>query len=199
MIKQTKIKTNIAFDIDGVVINFVDAFLRTAKKVFKLLPNTEFSDIKYYKFWNCLDITRDTTYKIVNYVINNPLECSVQPVNYAPEVLTELSKYMNLVFVTARESKSENITKETIYFLLPKIEKSKITIIHQKGSKKSEILKKLNINYFIDDRTKNVRILNQNGIKAFLFNSPWNEQTRNTDFFTRINTWKEIKNLIKKL
>lgn len=182
-------KTNIAFDIDGVVINFTDAFLRAAKEKFGLLKDAKFSDVTRYQFYQCLDISSDDCYEIVNYVITNPFICNVGPVEGAVKTLTELSKRIDLVFITARQSRFEIPTKKLIRFILPDIDKDKITIIHERGSKKHEILKKLNIEYFVDDKLTTCSTLKQQGIQAILYDSPWNQKEINVD---RVLNWNEL-------
>lgn len=192
-------KTNIAFDIDGVVINFTDAFLQIAREKFGVLKDAKFSDVTRYEFCECLDISYEKCFEIVYYVIANPFECNVGSVEKAVEVLTELSKDINLIFVTARYKKFKQQTKELIYHILPNVDKDKIIIIHESGSKKYKILNDLNIKHFIDDRSRNVRILNQNDITAYLFTRPWNAKTRPNDSFTRVSTWEEISNLTREI
>jgi len=192
-------KTNIAFDIDGVVINLTGALLRVAREKFGILKDAKLSDVTRYEFCECLDISYEKCFEVIDYVIYNPFICNVRPVENAVEVLTELSKHMDLIFVTARYEKSKQKTKELIYHILPDVDKDKITIIHGKGSKKYKILNDLNIKYFIDDRSRNVRALSQNNITAYLFTRPWNAKTRPDDSFTRVSTWEEISNLIMEI
>ena len=192
-------KINIGFDIDNVILDFTEAFLRTASDKFGILKKAKYSDVTRYAFYECLDISRDKCYEIVDYVLNNHFECNVRPIKGSVEVLTTLSKDMDLVFVTARKNIFKQQTKKLIYHTLPDVDKSKITIIHESGSKKYKILNDLNIEGFIDDRSKNVRILNENNIDAYLFNRPWNAKTRSDDSFERIDTWKEIYNLVKEI
>jgi len=192
-----KIKTNIAFDIDGVIVDFTNTFLLVAKDKFGILKNAKFSDVTRYQFHECLDISSEKCFEIVDYILVNPFECNVKPIKGAVATLTSLSNDNDLVFITARKDEFKQQTKKLVYNILPDVDKDKITIIHQRGSTKYQVLNNLNINHFVDDRSRNVRILNYKGIKAFLFNSPWNEQTRDTDSFMRISNWKEIKNLIK--
>ena len=192
-------KPNIAFDLDGVVINFTDAFLRMAKEKFNILKNTKFSDVTRYQFYECLDVSYEKCFEIVNYVIAEPFKCNIKPVSGSVKALTTLSKDMDLIFITARKEGSEKPTKELIYSILPDVDKNKIKIIHQRGSAKYQVLNDLNIKNFIDDRSRNVRVLGYRGIKAYLFNRPWNAKTREEDVFVRINTWGVISNLIKEI
>jgi len=192
-------KTNIAFDIDNVVLDFAECFLKTAKEKFKLLKNVELFNITRYQFYECLDISYKECFEVVDYVLDNPFECKIKAVPGAVESLTRLSRSMGLIFVTARKEKFKKTTKESLYSILPNVSKDKIIIKHCKGSEKYIILNKLGIDFFIDDRSRNVRILNKKGIKTFLINKPWNAKTRPGDSFTRIDTWKEISNLTKEI
>lgn len=185
-------KINIAFDIDNVVLDFAGCFLQTAKEKFKLLKNVELSDITRYQFHECLDISYEECFEIVNYVLDNPFECKIKAVSGAVERLTCLSKYMSLIFVTARKEKFKKITRESIYFILPEVSKDKIIIEHCKGSEKHIVLNKLKVNLFIEDRTKNCRILNEKGIKTYLINKPWN---KTKESFHRVEDWNEIQEL----
>jgi uncharacterized HAD superfamily protein len=182
-------KTSIAFDIDGVVINFTESFLRTAMEKFGMLKNVKYSDVTRYAFYECLDISRDKCFEIVDYVLNNHFECNVRPVKGSVEVLTTLSKDMDLVFVTARKNIFKQQTKELIYYILPDVDKDKITIIHQKGSEKYKILNNLNIKYFVDDKLTTCSVLKQHGIRAILYDNPWNQKEINVD---RVLNWNEL-------
>ena len=190
-----KKKFKIAFDIDGVVLDFTECFLKTAKFEFGILKETKFSDITRYEYSECLDISNDTVFYIVDYILNNSSKYKISPVNGAVEVLTKISKHIPLVFVTARHGYSIEQTKESLHSILPGVDKSKIKIIHCKGSEKISVLKKLNINHFIDDRTRNCRILKENGINVFLFDRPWN---KTTETFNHVKSWDDIWDLLKK-
>lgn len=188
-------KNKIAFDIDNVVLDFTNCFLQTAKKKFNVLNNTKFSDVTRYQFYECLDVSHDKCFEIVNYVLGNPIECNVKPVEGAVEVLTSLSKDIDLIFITARKEKFKESTKKVIYSVLNKVDKNKIIIEHCRGSEKHVILNKLKVNLFVEDRTRNCRILNEKGIETLLLNSPWN-QTKES--FNRVETWGEISEFIFK-
>ena len=184
---------NIAFDIDGVVLDFAGCFLRVAKEKFGLLKDAKLYDIIRYQFYECLDISFETTFEIVEYIIKNPIESKMETVPGAVKTLTQLSKYIPLTFVTARKEYAIEATKKSIYSMFPKLDKSKIKIVHIQSSKKYLALNELNIKYFVDDRTSNCRILNANGIESFLFDSPWN-QTKEP--FNRVKTWGELRNIL---
>jgi 5'(3')-deoxyribonucleotidase len=189
MEKQIKI----AFDLDGVVINLSGSFLYTAQKKFNILHGVTSKDIVRYEYSECIDISYEMCWKIIDYILQNPLECNLGPVKGAVETLTLLSKYMDLLFVTARKDTCIKQTKEIIHSYFPDVDKNKIKIIHTRGSKKHEVLKKFGTEYFVDDRTRNCRFLEQNGIKSLLLDSPWNQ---NKESFFRVKNWNEISEFI---
>lgn len=188
-------KIKIAFDIDGVLINFNDSFLDIAKNKFGVLKNVTRDNVVHYNYWECIDISKEKCFEIVDYVLENPFECGVKPIKGAVESLTHLSKYTDLLLVTARQERFIKVTKDLIYSILPNVDKSKITILHESGRKKYKILKDLGVTFFVDDKLSTCQNLVQNGINVILFDSPWNQSNEK---FYRTNCWKEISNFIFK-
>ena len=183
----------VAFDIDGVVVNFNDSFLRTAHNVFNTLHGVTRNDVINYNYWECLDISKDRCFDIVNYVLQNPIKCNISPITGSVDALTKLSKHMDLLFITARRMNCAQQTYDTVHSFLPNIDKNKIKIIHMRGSKKHEILKEHGIKYFVDDKLTTCLTLKKQGIKPILFDSPWNQSK---DKLFRVNSWNELSNFI---
>lgn len=188
-----KEQIKIGFDLDGVVVDFNGSFLYIAQKKFNILHGVTSKDVVRYEYSECINISNDLCWEIVDYVLQNPLECNLGPIKGAVETLTLLSNYMDLLFVTARKDKNIKQTKKAIYSYFPDVDKNKIKIVHTRGSKKYEVLKKFGTEYFVDDRTRNCRFLEQNGIKSLLLDSPWNQSD---EPFLRVNGWDEISEFI---
>jgi len=190
-----KEKFKIGFDIDGVVVDFNTSFLYAARNKFDMLHGVTKDDIVKYNYYECIDISDKQCWDIVEYVLLNPTECKTKPIDGSVEVLTKLSTYMDLLFVTARINKTIETTKKVLHTFLPDVDKDKIKIIHTRGSKKHEVLKKFGINYFVDDRLKTYHILKQNNINPILFTHPWN---KTEEELVRVKDWSELYNLISK-
>lgn len=192
MEKQTN---KAGFDIDGVLVDFNSAFLHTANKKFNMLHGVTRKDVVTYSYWECpnIPITKEKCFEIVDYVIENSVECGVTAISGAEEALTSLSEHIDLFFLTARQEKFKEQTKELVYSVLPDVDKNKITILHESGRKKYVILKGWGINYFVDDKLTTCQSLEQNGIKTILFKSPWNATDES---FYRTNCWSEISAFI---
>lgn len=191
MKKQIKI----GFDMDGVTIDFNSAFLSIARNKFDMLHGITYKDVVCYDYCDCLDISEKKCFEIVDYVLENPIECKIKPIEGATKTLTALSKHTDLLFVTARQDRFAEQTKYSIYSILPDVNKNKIKIIHSKGSKKHEVLRKFGVKYFVDDKLTTCITLKQQGICPILYSSPWNQSK---ELFFRVNSWNEISKFIFK-
>jgi uncharacterized HAD superfamily protein len=185
----------IGFDLDGVVVNFNKAFLATAKSRFNVLHGVTCEDVVCYNYWECLDISKKKAFEIIDYVLQKPFECNLGPIKGAVKTLTLLSKYTDLLFVTARKDKCIKQTREAVHSYFPRVNKNKIKIIHTRGRDKHKVLKDFGVKYFVDDKLTTCQILRQHGIKIILFKSPWNVTQ---EPFYRTNCWGEISNFIFK-
>ena len=181
------------FDIDGVVLEFTKCFLETAQKKFGILKDTKESDITRYEYYECLDVSCDIVDDVLDYMafVDN---CSMEPVKGSVEVLTRLSKVSPLLFVTARPIKIMQQTRNSILSVLPGVDRDRINIVHCKGKDKHIVLSSLNVNFFVDDRTKNCRLLKENGINVYLFDRPWN---KTEEQFNHVKSWNDIWYLLK--
>lgn len=182
----------IAFDIDGVVLDFTSVFLSRAREL-GLLLDTGYSDIVKYQINECTNLTRKEVTSIVHYVLSDQCEYRMEIMPGAEETLTELSEHSVLTFVTARPGIHRKTTKKAIYSVLPNVDKKNIKIVHICGINKHKILNELEINTFVEDRTRNARILNEKGINTLLYDRPWNQSKES---FHRVKTWDEIREFI---
>ena len=189
MEKQIKI----GFDIDGVVIDFTASFLATAKNKFDVLHGVTRNSVVCYNYWECLDLSKEKCFEIVDYVLQNPFECYFTPIRVVVGALTLLSNHTDLLLVTARKDNCIKQTKEVVYHVLPDVDKNKIKIVHIKGSQKYKVLKRFGVTHFVDDKLTTCRVLEQHGISTILFKSPWN---LTKEPFYRTNCWDEISEFI---
>jgi len=166
--------------------------LKRAKDIGKLL-DTGYSDITKFNIEECTDLSYEEISELVHYLLTDPPEYSLDIMPGAEETLTELSKYTTVTFVTARPGIYRKSTKEKLCSVLPNVDKNKIHVLHISGTKKHEMLHKLKINYFVEDRRRNARILNKKGIYTLLYDRPWN-QSKET--FHRVKSWDEIRDFI---
>lgn len=110
----------------------------------------------------------------------------------AKEVIDELYNHNNVYFVTARNSKLNDVTTKW----LDKNGLSNIEIYMLGSNHKIDKAKELNCDIFIEDNPMNAIQLAQGGIKVLLLDTNYNKDI-NHENIIRVNNWKEIKELIE--
>jgi len=193
-------KLNIAFDIDGVLADFMGPMLEILNHRHSKLITKE----------DCVDYTPTTKEghpdtHITNqewsstftwfedaggYAVLKPLEHAVQVINRLYDV------GHNIYLVTARKSE---FRKSTELFLI--INKVKYHKLHMTTKGKGSILKKLEVDVFVDDHPNNIMDGLKVGIKdSILMTAPFNESWKNADkAVERVNNLVEVERIIEYL
>lgn len=183
----------LAFDIDGVVADTMDVFVRLARERFGFEDMSK-DDISCYNLYECLRIEKDILDELVCLTMDDEHTMQIPPMPGAPEFLTEMARSYPLRFITARIW-PESIT-EWLYQTLPGVPSEKISVIASGApERKPEILKELAVRYFVDDRTETCMHLKEFGIQPLLFVQPWNRNDP-TDGFIRIENWAGLKECV---
>jgi len=180
----------IAFDIDGVVADTMEMFVRLAHERYSLMHLTKES-ISCYNLYDCLGLEKEVLDDLICLTLDDEHTLQIPPVPGAPEVLTELARHAPLLFVTARIW-PESIT-EWLYLQLPEVSPDRITVIASGDPEgKLDILNELKIRFFVEDRVDTCRQLKKGGIQPFLFEQPWN-RNETEEGFIRIENWTQLK------
>ena len=187
-----KIKPHeIAFDIDGVVADTMSSFIYVAKKEFGI-NGIKKEQITSYWLENCLPIPEDIITAIIKRILEDPFGTKLAPMEGAVDVLRKISRFSRLVFITARPVREP--VEEWLWVNLKGIPKTQIKIIATgKHEIKAEILKELKISYFLDDHLETCKRICERGLKAIVYDHPWNQGETP---FLRVKNWHEIKRLI---
>ncbi len=183
----------LAFDIDGVVADTMEVFVTLARERFGF-EHISKDDISCYNIYKCLQIEKDVLDELVCLTMDDEHTMQIPPMPGAPEFLTEMAGAHPLRFVTARIW-SESIT-EWLYQTLPEVPRDRISVIASGApEKKSEILKELDVRYFVDDRTETCLQLKESGIQPLLFIQPWNRND-SYDGLIRVENWAGLKECV---
>lgn len=91
----------IGFDIDGVVADTVEAFLRLGRERHGIGPFTP-SQITDFEVAKCLPIEPAIIDAIFAELLENPIDADLQPMPGSVAALTALSQRAPLTFITAR-------------------------------------------------------------------------------------------------
>ena len=180
----------LAFDVDGVVADTMEVFVRLAHERYALTHLSK-QDMLCYDLYDCLGLKKDIIDDLICLTLDHEHTMQIPPVPGAPAVLTELAGTAPLLFVTARIW-PESITK-WIFTILPSVPPERITVIASGAPEtKLQILKGLDIRYFVEDRAETCRQLKEAGIQPLLFDQPWN-RNEPADGFIRIENWTQLR------
>jgi len=180
----------LAFDIDGVVADTMEVFVRLAHERYGLTHISK-QDLLCYNLHECLNLEKQIIDDLICLTLNDEHTMEIPPVPGAPEVLTELAATVPLRFVTARIW-PDSIT-QWLFTILPAVPREKITVVASGAPEiKLDILNGLEIRYFVEDRVETCRQLKKAGIQPFLFVQPWN-RNESADGFIRVENWGELK------
>jgi uncharacterized protein len=160
----------LAFDIDGVVADTMEVFVRLAHEKYALTQLSK-QDILCYNLYECLGLKKDIIDDLICLTLDHEHTMQISPLPGAPAVLTELAETAPLLFVTAR-TWPESIT-QWIFTMLPGVPRERITVIASGAPEvKLQILKELDVRYFVEDRADTCRQLKEGGIEPLLFDQP---------------------------
>lgn len=178
----------IGIDMDDTICDSIEAMLPYICMEYNL--NYEEEKKKGYSYYSYLNLKRFNDFakrEFPNILFNAKLK------NGADYYINELSKFNEIIFITARGSKYFDNPYELCKRYLDKynIKYDKLIVdAHDKGS----ICKRENINIFIDDSIKNCVSVGEYGIRVFIYDNTYN---KNEDRFDRVYNWKEIYDKIK--
>lgn len=162
---------NIAFDLDGVIIDFYQHIEKALYRAFGVnLPEHEHTS---YNF----DIPGVSTKQIID-IVNNCLiynTVDAKPLNNSIEVLRDLFRFTKkpLVFITARTYNSKIPTE---LWLKKYLQDIPFKLFMTEYNPKNNVIEDENINIFVDDRYKTIHDITKISHlqHSLLFDSPWN-------------------------
>lgn len=179
----------LAFDIDGVVADTMATFVRIARDRYGLNHLSK-EDLTSFDLHRCLDVDREIIRDLICTTLDDEHTLGLPPVEGAPHVLSDLARHGPLRFVTARIW-PESIVR-WLYRILPQVPQDHIDVTATGDpDAKLEILRRLNVRYFVEDRLETCELLAREGFHPIVFDQPWNRQG-NSSSFVRVKSWEEI-------
>jgi len=179
----------VAFDIDGVIANTMQLFLDIAREVYGV-NHVGYSDITTYQLDQCLDMAPDVIQSITDRIIDGDYPCRLAPFEDAGRVLKRLGGFGPLHLVTARPKAGP--MDQWLGELLPPQQYQVVLETTGSYEAKTEVLKKYNKRYFIEDRLDTCFLLAEHQITPVLFKQPWN---RKPHPFREVGGWAELESL----
>lgn len=194
----------IGIDIDDTTLITVDSMIKYGDlfchEVLKRKDTkSNLGDIKDRYYLNALyGWTEETKFQFFDMYYRNVLEECI-PIEDAPETITTIKEEGNeIYFISARitsikDCPAEQITINT--FTKYKIPYDKIIIA---AYDKLQYCLDNKIEVFIDDSYEVLQELSKYGIKCYLMTTPMNRSIQVNDNITRVHTWQEIYNDLKR-
>lgn len=189
---ETK-KTRIGIDVDDVVIEFFNNYLKFFNSHFG--KNVTFKDISRYHIWELeLGVSKEEALSIVVQVHNSEHPKKTSLVEGAKESINNLSKKYEIFFVTSRPT---SVKERTISFLKEIFPELKFEIIfsgdiHGNAKTKAEICFERGITTIIEDSASYAFDCAQKGVRAFLLDKPWNQEYEQHENLIKVKDWNEI-------
>ena len=186
----------IGIDIDNCISNFDDVLLEEYIKQDKKLRNTGIiNEEPYYISEGMFDWSKEENDNFYNNNIQR-IAMSLKPLNHAKEVIEQLKKDGNEIYIiTSRDNgeyvNPEEMTREWLKKYDIVYDKLILTGKYQKGP----VCREHKIDIMIEDSIKNCEDIEANGTKCFIMNTRYNRQETR---FERVKTWREIYAKISK-
>ncbi|MBU0482048.1 MAG: hypothetical protein KKG47_13200 [Proteobacteria bacterium] len=178
---------HIGFDIDCVVADTMEAFIRIAREEHSIMVSPD--DITEFMVEECLDIDRMIIDDIFARLLNNPQEEGLKPMAGCIPVLERLAAKAPLTFITARPDilpiaawLKDHLAQETC---------RTIRLISSGGhDTKTAHIKAMGLKYFIDDRHQTcITLAAEQTITPIVFSQPWNRGKHN---LASVDDWQTI-------
>lgn len=181
----------IAFDIDGVVSDTMSSFLRIARDEFGV-DGIRQEQITSYWLEDCLPMDEEIIKAVIERILSDPFGTGLRPMDGAGQVLEQIAHHAPLRFITARPV---GLPIETwLRDMLDPVPAERIHVIATgKHEIKVEILKELGVRYFVEDHLETCRAICEAGLKAIIYDHPWNQGETP---FLRVRNWRELERIM---
>jgi uncharacterized HAD superfamily protein len=181
----------IGFDLDGVIADTAEAFIRIACEKHNYCSFTR-EDITDFELEECLGISTDLVNNIFLEILMDSLSTGLQPMAGAVDVLGELSTHAPITVITARHLEKPVIDWFDNFF--PSSTRKAIQLIAMGDhDDKLRYIQDHKLKYFIDDRAETCNMLATANINSLVFSHPWN---RNRHNLPTVENWQEIRELL---
>jgi len=182
----------IGFDLDGVIADTGEAFIRLACEEFDYC-SFRLEDITSFQVENCLSIPTDKVEQIFHAILTDSLGTGVLPFPGAVDVITGMAAQAPVTIITARPLEKPVSDWLDHFFSSATCKQIKLVAMGDHDDK-ARYIKDHNLNYFVDDRVETCLQLAKTKITPIVFNQPWNHDKHTLH---SVSNWQEIQELLK--
>ncbi|HCC53869.1 MAG TPA: hypothetical protein DEQ20_02935 [Desulfobulbaceae bacterium] len=180
----------IGFDIDGVVADTMEAFIRMARTGYgaKIRPE----EITEFQVEDCLDLDPSMVEEIFSRLLDEPIACGLRLMRHARQVLTEFADHGTLTFITARSQKTP-IARWLKKELGPQVYDRVRLVATGEHDNKAVHIKEMGLSFFVDDRAQTcLQLAQEKGIQPIVYRQAWNQGKHD---LPEVEDWRTIYNL----
>lgn len=190
----------IGIDIDEIITEYMKSFLEFLKKEKNLFGKYE--ELFTYKFEKCFNVSKEEFQEYIQEHTNTELALvELGLIEDSLEAINFLDDRHKICFITSRNLSNKEKTFEFFRKHFPDKD-FKILFsgdIWGDNKKKYELCLEEGCEVMVEDRFKTAFECAENGIKAILFNKPWNKSEKTHKNLIRVNNWKEALKKIKEV
>jgi uncharacterized HAD superfamily protein len=183
--------TEIGFDLDGVIANTAEAFIRLACEQHNYCSFT-LQDITNFEIHNCINIPSHLVERIFLDILMDSLSTGVMPMDGAIDVLGNLATHAPITVITARHLEQPVIDWFDKFFPVTTCKAINLIAMGDHNDK-LRYIKNHKLHYFVDDRAETCKLLAQEGITPLVYTHPWN---LNRHELHSVSNWQEIEGLL---
>lgn len=165
--------SRIGFDIDGVVADTMEAFIRMAWTGYGVRVRPE--EITEFQVEDCLDLAPGLVEEIFGRLLEEPIACGLRLMSHARQVLTGFADHGPLTFITARPQKKP-IARWLKKELGPQVYGRVRLVATGEHDSKGAHIREMGLDFFVDDRAQTcLQLAQEEGIQPIVYRQPWNQ------------------------
>lgn len=181
----------IGFDLDGVIADTAEAFIRLACEEHAFCSFT-LEDITTFQVEDCLNIPVPVVETIFDAILRDSLTTGLQPMEGAVEVITAMAAAAPVTIITAR-SLHQPVQDWLEHFFAANTCTNIRLVAMGRHDDKARYIHEHQLRYFIDDRVETCLQLADAAITPLVFSQPWN-QGRHA--LQSVGSWQEIRAML---
>lgn len=179
--------SEIGFDLDGVIADTGEAFIRMACEEHDFCSFT-LDEITTFQVEDCLNIPVPVVEEIFEAILRNSISTGLQPMEGAVEVITEMSAAAPVTIITARPLQQPVEDWLEHFFPAPVCANIRLVAMGRHDDK-ARFIHQHKLRYFVDDRAETCLQLADMAITPFVFSQPWNQGRHDLQ---SVGNWQEI-------
>lgn len=182
----------IGFDLDGVIADTGEAFIRIACEEFDYC-SFSLEDITSFQVEDCISMPTEKVEQIFYSILKDSLGCGLQPIPGAVEVISSMARHNPVTIITARPL--EQPVNDWLDFFFPAETCRQIKLVAMGDhDDKARYIREHNLNFFVDDRVKTcLQLAAETEITPIVFRQPWNHGRHKLQ---SVDNWQEIRELL---